>query len=203
MKINNLVVIIFFIFFSVNTVAEKSGDPKNGKNISQTCAACHGADGNSVNPVWPKLAGQHTSYTVKQLNEFKAGKRIEPQMTGITDNLSKSDILDIASYYSTKKSITGSTDPNMLKLGQEIYRVGVAKKSIPSCMACHGPAGEGNPGAKYPALAGQYATYTAKQLKAFRARERSNDINKVMRNISSAMTDEQIQAVSEYIQGLY
>jgi len=180
-----------------------AGDPARGKSLSQTCAACHNADGNSINPVWPKIAGQHAEYLDKQLNDFKDGKRINAQMAAMVASLGKEDMTDLAAYYAIQKAKPGSAKPELIESGQTIYRAGDAELGIPSCMACHGPSGAGNPGALYPALAGQHAAYTILQLKAFKAEERNNDVNSVMRSIASSMTNEQIEAVSEYIQGLH
>ena len=202
MKIRNLITLSIFLLFSANLAAE-SGDPINGKTLAQTCAACHSPDGNSVNPVWPKLAGQHASYIVKQLKDFKEGKRVNAQMSGMVAALSDSDMLDLAAYFSSQKIKPGTAKPEMIELGQKIYRAGDSDRGIPACMACHGPAGKGNPGAMYPSLAGQHAEYAAIQLKSFKTEERNNDANAVMRSIAGPMTNAQIEAVSEYIQGLH
>ena len=185
-----------------NSFEYLSGDPMNGKNLSQVCAVCHGADGNSVNPIWPKLAGQHATYILKQLNNFKNGDRINAQMTGMVAPLSQQDMTDLALYFQNQKNTLGFANPDLVNLGQKIYRAGDSEKGIGACMACHGPAGSGNPGAKYPSLRGQHAEYTSTQLKMFKTGERNNDANAVMRSIASRMTDSQIKAVSEYIQGL-
>lgn len=200
MKIYYLTIISLLMFATGNCYA---GDPAKGKTLSQTCAACHNVDGNSLNPVWPKLAGQHAEYMVKQLKDFKEGKRVNAQMAPMVASLNEEDMADLAAYFSGQKIKPGSAKPELIKSGQEIYRAGDAEAGIPACMACHGPAGAGNPGALYPAIAGQHADYTALQLKAFKSEERSNDANKVMRSIAGPMTNAQIEAVSEYIQGLH
>ena len=200
MKIYYLTIIGLFMLASGYCYA---GDPAKGKTLSQTCAACHNADGNSLNPVWPKLAGQHAGYMVKQLQDFKEGNRVNAQMAPMVASLSEEDMADLAAYFSSQKIKPGSAKPELITSGQEIYRAGDAEAGVPACMACHGPAGAGNPGALYPALAGQYADYTTLQLKAFKSEERSNDANKVMRSIAGPMTNAQIEAVSEYIQGLH
>jgi cytochrome c553 len=180
-----------------------AGDPVKGKTLSQTCAACHSIDGNSVNPVWPKLAGQHAEYIVKQLKDFKEGTRVNAQMAPMVASLTDEDMADLAAYFASQKSKSGTAKPELIEAGQLIYRAGDSKTGIPACMACHGPAGAGNPGAQYPAIAGQHAVYTAVQLKAFKSEERNNDANNVMRSIAGPMTNAQIEAVSEYIQGLH
>ncbi len=191
------------ITLSVAKPAQAGGDPAAGKEKSQVCAACHGVDGNSVNPIWPRLAGQHPEYIVKQLQDFKAGHRENAQMSPMAANLSEQDMQDLAVYYASQKPKHGSTDPALLELGEKIYRAGNLEAGVPACMACHGPAGGGNPAALYPALSGQHAEYTQAQLKGFREGLRTNDINSVMRTIVGRMTDEEIRAVSQYVQGLH
>ncbi|HEY5702572.1 MAG TPA: c-type cytochrome [Gammaproteobacteria bacterium] len=179
-----------------------AGDPVAGREKSQTCAACHGVNGNSSNPVWPKLAGQHPSYIVKQLEDFKAGRRENAQMSPMATNLSKQDMEDLAAYYAIQKIRYGTTDPVLLDLGERIYRAGNIEHNVPACMACHGPTGLGNPAASYPALSGQHAAYIELQLNNFRENIRANDINQVMRKVVDRMSDDEIKAVSSYVQGL-
>lgn len=196
-----IICISLLTLLSLNSHAE--GDVAAGKEKSQVCAACHGADGNSSNAVWPKLAGQHAEYIAKQLRDIKNGERENAQMSPMAANLSEQDILDLAAFYSSQKIKAGKTDPALLELGQKIYRAGSIDAGVPACMACHGVNGRGNPAAMYPALGGQYAAYTQAQLNAFRDGTRANDLNAVMRTIVGRMTDEEIRAVSEYIQGLH
>ena len=178
-------------------------DVAAGKERSQVCAACHGVDGNSPNPVWPKLAGQHVEYIVKQLNDYKSGVRENAQMSPMAANLSDQDIQDLAAYYSSQKIRHGKTDPAALEFGEKIYRAGSIEAGVPACAACHGPNGRGNPAAQFPPLGGQHAAYTQAQLNAFRDGTRANDNTSIMRTIVGRMTDEEIKAVSEYIQGLH
>ena len=180
-----------------------AGDPSAGKEKSQVCAACHGADGNSVNPDWPKLAGQHEEYLIKQLTDFRSGNRENAQMSPMATNLTDKDIDDLAAYYASQKIKHGMTDPSALELGKKIYRAGNINAGVPACSACHGPTGRGNPAAKYPAVGGQHAAYTTTQLNAFRADTRTNDINEVMRTIVDRMTDDEIKAVAQFTQGLH
>ncbi len=170
---------------------------------TKTCAACHGIDGNSVNPVWPKLAGQHAEYIFKQLKDFHSGARKNVQMSPLAAPLSEEDMQDIAIYYSSQKIKIGHASAETLPLGEQIYRAGDASKGLPACMACHGPSGAGNPAALYPALSGQHAEYTKIQLLAFRDNKRTNDTNKAMQIVSEKMTTEEIDAVANYIQGLH
>ncbi len=202
MKIFYLTAISLFMLVSGYSYAA-GGDPAKGKTLSQTCAVCHSVDGNSVNPVWPKLAGQHASYIVKQLKDFKDGNRVNAQMTGMVAPLSEQDMEDLGAYFASQKTKIGSAKPELIESGQRIYRAGDSQAGIPACMACHGPAGTGNPGALYPSLSGQHAEYTATQLKMFKAEDRNNDANNVMRSITGPMTNAQIEAISEYIQGLH
>lgn len=181
---------------------QAAGDPAAGQQKSATCSACHGPDGNSINPLWPKLAGQHAEYARKQLLDFQAGKRENAQMSPMSAPLSAQDIDDLSAYFSTQKIKAGTTAPEHMELGQKLYRAGNAKDGLPACMACHGPNGAGNPAAAYPAVHGQFAEYTSAQLKAFKAEQRANDPNSVMRDIAAKMSVAEIEAVSSYIQGL-
>ncbi len=184
--------------------AVAAGDAERGKEKSVTCAACHGQDGNSINPEWPSLAGQHETYLVKSLNSFRDGARQNVLMSPQAAMLSDTDIDDLAAYYAAQTRERRTSDPALVAQGERLYRGGDRDKGISACIACHGPSGRGNPGAAYPALAGQHATYTTNQLLAYRGNNRQSDANagQVMRNISSQMSDDDIKAVSSYIQGL-
>ena len=196
MKLHHLFAITLFF----NLTQAYAGDPAKGKALSQTCAVCHGVDGNSMNPIWPNLAGQHAAYIVRQLQDFKEGERNNAQMSPMAANLSEEDMQHLAADYASQKAEKGTGKPESLELGEKIYRYVDAEAGIAGCMACHGPAGEGNPAALYPALSSQHAAYTAAQLKMFKAGERGNA---VMQAIAKPMTDAQIEAVSNYIQGLH
>jgi len=193
-----LIVIVF-----INPVYS---DVSKGKELSETCVACHGKDGISLNPVWPKLAGQNPKYISTQLHEFKKGpdgKRNNAVMYGIAMTLSDSNINDLAEYYATLKPTVGLTKDDYLELGRSIYRGGNMEIKIQACISCHGPNGQGNYAAAIPMLSGQHSQYTYQQLKNFQASIRSNDYNKMMRNIVHRMTDEEMKAVASYIEGLY
>lgn len=192
--------VLLFLIFSCHIYA---GDIIAGKEKSKTCAACHGSDGNSINPVWPKLAGQHPKYIFKQLKDFHSGARTNIQMDALVATLSEEDMQDLAAYFSTQKTKIGYANIETLPLGEKIYRAGDPKKGLPACMACHGPSGAGNSVAAFPAVRGQHAAYTKIQLLAFRDNKRSNDSNKTMQIISEKMTTEEIDAVANYIQGLH
>lgn len=182
-----------------------AGDASAGQAKSAICAACHGVDGNSVVPNWPKLAGQHEQYLARQVSLIKAGARMVPEMVGIVPGLSEQDIEDLAAYFASQPIAAGVADESKVILGERIFRAGNAESGVPACMACHGPAGEGNPLAGYPALAGQHAVYTANMLTRFRAGENwgEGDASQVMNGSAAELTDEEIAAVASYIQGLY
>ncbi len=185
------------------TGQETDGDPAAGKQKAQICAACHGPDGNSVNPVWPSLAGQSAEYLRKQMQDFREKARNNDQMSPMAANLSDTDIADLAAYFSSQTGKVGATDPARLEKGARIYRAGNTATGLPACMACHGPTGAGNPAAGYPALGGQHADYTVLQLKAFKSEDRANDKDSVMRDIASKMSNADIKAVASYMQGLH
>ncbi len=181
-----------------------AGDIEAGKDKSVTCGACHGADGNSVNPVWPSLAGQHPTYAVAQLQAFKNGTRSEPLMLGQVMSLSDEDMRNLAVYFASMPAAAKAVaDPSTVDRGQRLYRGGDSDNNSSACIACHGPTGRGNPAAAYPSLKGQYATYTAAQLRAYASGARQSDgPTKVMRDIASTLSEDDIVAVSSYIQGL-
>ncbi|MDJ0806068.1 MAG: c-type cytochrome [Gammaproteobacteria bacterium] len=182
---------------------QAAGNAEVGQTKSVACVACHGPDGNSpVNPVWPKLAGQHPKYTEKQLKDFKSGARTDPTMIGMVAPLSEQDMADLAAFFAAQSKQGGSAAADKVEVGEKIYRAGNADTGVAACMACHGPAGTGDPQANFPALAGQHAAYTEKALKDFRSGSRANDMNKMMRGVAAQMTDDEIVAVSQYIQGL-
>ncbi|WP_018954683.1 c-type cytochrome [Thioalkalivibrio sulfidiphilus] len=183
-------------------VMADAGDATRGKGLSASCAACHGADGNSVNPEWPKLAGQGEAYLFKQLVDYKEGRRQNVLMAGQVANLSTQDMRDLAAFYASQTITPGTADASMVELGEQIYRGGNAATGVAACIACHGPNGQGNPAAMFPKVAGQHAKYNADQLRYFRDESRANDNGRMMRNIARRMTDAEIEAVSQYMAGL-
>lgn len=185
------------------TAGAVAGDMEAGRQKAATCVVCHGADGNSNNPAWPNLAGQHAEYLEKQLLDFREGRRENAQMAPIVMSLTDQDIADLAAYYAAQTHQVGATQPENVELGQRLYRAGDGEKGLAACMACHGPAGSGNPAAKYPRINGQHAAYTATQLKAFKAEQRVNDQNGIMRDLASRMSNDSIDAVADYLQGLH
>ena len=195
---------ILLVFVSLQGLAE--GDASAGQAKSAICAACHGADGNSMVPNWPKLGGQHEQYLVRQVSLIQSGARPVPEMIGIATSLSPQDIADIAAWYSRQTVVGGVADQAQIELGERIFRAGNMESGVPACMACHGPAGEGNPLAGYPALAGQHAVYTGNMLTRFRNGENWGEgdaSSQVMNGVAAELTDAEIAAVASYIQGLY
>ncbi len=180
--------------------AHAAGDAAAGKTKAAACAACHMADGNSMIPTFPKIAGQHVPYVVKQLTAFKAGTRKDATMFGMTAALSEQDMADIAAYFATQSTSVGTADAAKAAIGKKIYQGGNKETGLAACMACHGPAGKGNAGAKFPSITGQHTAYTIKQLKDFRSGARSD---LMMNDIATKMSDAEIDSVAEFIQGLH
>jgi cytochrome c553 len=191
-----------------------AGDAAAGKNLTLTCSACHGADGNSVVPTFPKLAGQNERYLIKQLQDIKSGARPVPTMAGQLDNLSDGNLADIAAWFASQAPSGGQADPAKVELGARIWRGGVSETGIAACSACHGARGAGNGPAGFPALAGQHAEYVADQLRRFRAgaeytleenpNVRTNDGDvRIMRDNAYRLTDKEIDAVASFIAGLH
>jgi cbb3-type cytochrome c oxidase subunit III len=180
--------------------AAKPDLAKGEATFTAVCAACHGADGNSATPAYPKLAQQHPEYLVKQLQEFKSGKRVNPLMVGFASMLSDEDMKNVAYWVAAKKAKAGSsTDKSLVQLGERIYRGGVADRQIPACAGCHSPNGAGIP-AQYPRLSGQHADYAAAQLTAFRDGVRQNSLQ--MSQVAAKLNDREIKAVADYVAGL-
>lgn len=168
--------------------------------VETVCAACHGTDGNSVITTNPKLAAQHPEYLVKQLTEFKSGKRANAVMSGMAGQLSDDDMKAIASYFSKQNLALGKAKTNGKEsLGEKIYRGGIMATKVPACASCHGANGAGLP-KQYPRLSGQHTDYTLAQLRSFRTGERANA--PMMMTIATKMTDAEMAAVADYIQGL-
>jgi cytochrome c553 len=179
-----------------------AGDAAAGKAKSASCVACHGVDGNSMNPEWPSLAGQHPNDTIKQLRNFKDGDRNNPLMSPMAAPLSEQDMQDLAAFYASQTAKPGQADAALLDKGRQLYRGGNMSTGVAACIACHSPTGAGNPAANFPSLRGQHASYTVGQLKAFKRGERANDAGKMMQNIAAKMTEAEMQAVASYIQGM-
>ena len=180
--------------------AAKPDLTKGEATFTAVCAACHGADGNSPTPAYPKLAQQHPEYLVKQLQEFKSGKRANALMVGFATMLSDEDMRNVAYWVAAKKSTVGAaSDKTLVQLGERIYRGGIADRQIPACAGCHSPNGAGIP-AQYPRLSGQHADYAAAQLTAFRDGVRQNSLQ--MTQVAAKLNDREIKAVADYVAGL-
>jgi cytochrome c553 len=180
------------------------GSAEAGKAKAITCTACHGAEGNSANAMWPNLAGQNAPYLRTQLAAFKDGSRMDPVMSSQAMFLSDEDMDNLAVYFESLPAAAQSVaDANSVARGEALYRGGNMETGAAACLACHGPTGRGNPAAKYPALQGQHAAYTAKQLNDYAAGTRQTDgKTRIMRDIAARLSKEDIAALSSYIQGL-
>ena len=180
--------------------AAKADLAKGEATYTAICASCHGADGNSGSPAYPKLAQQHPDYLVKQLQEFKSGKRANAIMSGMAAGLSDADMKNVSAWVGSKESKPNfAKEKDLVVLGERIYRGGVAERQIAACAGCHNPTGAGIP-AQYPRLAGQHADYAVAQLTAFRDGVRKNNLQ--MTQVAAKMNDREIKAVSDYIAGL-
>ena len=175
-------------------------DVVKGQASYAVCASCHAADGNSGTPVNPKLAQQHPEYLVKQLQEFKSGKRANAVMAGFAAGLSEDDMKNISFWLASQKAKTGfAKDKELVALGERIYRGGIQDRQIAACAGCHNPTGAGIP-AQYPRLAGQHAEYTATQLTSFREGVRKNSLQ--MNQVAAKLNDREIRALADYVAGL-
>lgn len=205
--IRTLALTILFALFSSASFAQGAsrGDPAKGQTVASTiCIACHGMDGNSLVSAFPNIAGQGESYILKQLTNFHAGARNDPNMAAILPAVPQEDFPHLAAWFSRQKS--SGTPPisvgdEEISIGKRLWRAGDAAKGVPACAACHGPNGSGLE-AQYPRLSGQYPEYTEKQLLMFRNAERENDAESMMRDIAMRLSDKEIKAVSGYAAGL-
>jgi len=193
------------------------GDAKSGQTKAGSCAACHSADGNSTDAQYPKLAGQHERYIWRQLKMFKSGERENPIMMGMAGGLTEQDMRDVGAYFATQKVVPGVADDSVIasgpnqgkkfyQVGERIYRGGNAATGVQACMACHGPSGRGNPGPPYPSIGGQHASYLVAKLQFFRGGGiwgKDANANKVMSAVAHNLTDEDIQSLATYIEGLH
>ncbi|MEM1143421.1 MAG: c-type cytochrome [Pseudomonadota bacterium] len=184
------------------------GDPAVGEQKAVTCPACHGADGNSLVPSFPKLAGLGEKYLLQQMQHIRDGTRPVAAMVGQVDNMSDQDLADIAAYYNQLDRSRESASPDLIALGEKVYRAGVADRNVAACIACHGANGNGNSPAGFPGIGGQHADYLAAQLIAYRkgyedptGRVTDGDI-KIMRSNAFGLSDKEIQAVAAYVSGL-
>ncbi|HWQ36986.1 MAG TPA: c-type cytochrome [Burkholderiales bacterium] len=201
MSLRALVLVLALV--PVDAASAPIGDAARGQAVAnQVCAVCHGSDGNSPLPANPNLAGQHPEYLYKQLREFKSGVRSNPIMMGMVTALSDEDLRNVAAHYAAQRPRgLAAQDAHLVALGRKLFRGGNADKGIAACAGCHSPNGAGIP-VQYPRIAGQHAEYTANQLRAFRAGERANDENQMMRSIASRLSDQEISALADYLAGL-
>lgn len=175
------------------------GNADQGKTKSATCAACHGADGNSAAADYPKLAGQHATYLASTLKAYRDGSRANAIMAGMAAALSDDDIADLAAYYTTQATSGGAVDADLVARGEQLFRFGDSAKGVSACTACHGPTGAGVASAGFPSLKGQWAGYTETQLKAYREGSRANAM---MNGVAQNLSDADIRAVASYVGGL-
>lgn len=197
------------------TAAAPAADADAANKAQTVCAACHGGDGNSFNGDWPKLAGQHASYSAAQLSAFRCAATGQPKgcvarnaansalMIGQAAALTDAEIAALAEHYAKQQIKPGVADAKLVAAGQKLYQGGNKQNATAACIACHGPDGRGNAAAKFPAIGGQHAAYVATQLRAYRDGSRRGDPNQMMRNIAASLSDDEIQAVASYVQGLH
>ncbi|GAB3481130.1 c-type cytochrome [Azotobacter salinestris] len=209
----NKALVTLLLTLGITGLAHAEGDAAAGQGKAAICGACHGPDGNSAAPNFPKLAGQGERYLLKQMQDIKAGSkpgapegvgRKVLEMTGMLDNFSDQDLADLAAYFASQKMTVGAADPQMVEAGEALYRGGKLADGMPACTGCHSPNGAGNAPAAYPKLGGQHAQYVAKQLTDFREGVRTNDGDSmIMRSIAAKLSNKDIAAISSYIQGLH
>jgi cytochrome c553 len=191
------------LFGLIGSAQAVDGDLEAGKTKSATCAACHGADGNSMIAMYPKIAGQNADYIYKQLKDFKSGERADPVMAGMVAALSDQDMKDLAVFFASKTMKAETTPENVIEAGQLLYRGGDMERGIPACVACHGPRGVGHSLAGFPKIAFQHPEYIKAQLEKFRSGARANDKNGMMGDIAVKLTDKDIEILSKYMAGLH
>ncbi|MEP4547231.1 MAG: c-type cytochrome [Saccharospirillum sp.] len=197
----------------ISGFAMAEGNAEDGEQYTESCAACHGADGNSAAASFPKLAGQGEAYLLKQLIDVQNGDRVITQMSGQLDGFDEDQLADIAAYYASQNKTVGNANPDLVALGEQLYRGGNPETGVPSCAGCHSPTGAGNAPAGYPMLSGQHAAYIESQLykfqRGYRATEPSNEVrtndgeSRVMRSTAFRLKDFEIEALASYINGLH
>jgi cytochrome c553 len=201
--------LLFSALVALTSLASHANEPAatpkpdlaKGAATAAVCAACHSIDGSRGSPAQPILQGQHPEYLVKQLTEYKSGKRVNAIMQGFAATLSEDDMRNVAAFYASKIAKPGfAKQPQLVALGEKVYRGGIAERNIPACSGCHGPTGSGIP-AQYPRVAGQHAEYTEAQLNAFRGGVRHN--NAQMTGVAAKLNDREIKALADYIAGMH
>jgi cytochrome c553 len=206
MKLSPLFVLAGLTLAATHTQAESlvDGSADAGKARALTCTACHGPEGNSASPMWPNIAGQNAPYLLAQLKAFKDGSRVDPLMSSQAMLLSGEDMANLAVYFeSLPAAAQALADESLFERGEALYRGGNKEDEASACLACHGPTGRGNPAAKYPALQGQHAAYSAKQLNAYADGARTTDgKTRIMQDIAANLDKDDVAALSSYVQGL-
>lgn len=199
-----LTTVVALAALAASTHALAAGDAAAGQTKAAVCAACHGIDGNSSDPQYPKIAGQHADYIAHQLAMFKSMQRNNPVMLGFSVTLAEQDMADLGAFFASQAVKPDIADEALVALAEPLYRGGDARRGIPACMSCHGPSGRGNPASRYPSLAGQHAQYGAMMLRRFRDGEtHGTDANSaVMAQVAKPLTDAEIDALASYLQGL-
>lgn len=199
----NKLFVSLLLTLGISGLAHAAGDAAAGQDKIAMCSACHNADGNSMVPNFPKLAGHGERYLLKQMHDIKSGARPVVEMTGMLDAMTEQDLADIAAWYASQKGTIGAADPALVEHGEALYRGGKLVDGVPACTGCHSPNGEGLDLAVYPKLNGQHADYIAKQLTDFREGNRTNDGDAmIMRSIAAKLSNKDIKALSSYINGL-
>lgn len=209
---NTIRTFVFFLGCGLIVTAQAAGvikgDAAAGEGKAVTCGACHGADGNSAVPNFPKLAGLGEKYLLKQMKDIRDGRRPVAAMAGQVDNMTDQDLADIAAFYNAKERTSEMADEDLVALGRKVYMSGIMERKVAACSGCHSPSGKGNGPAGFPGLAGQHADYIAAQLKMFRTgyespEGRTNDgDSKIMRTTAFELSDLEIKAVASYASGL-
>ena len=202
---NKIILTCMILAMSLAGTAHAAGDAAAGQTKAAACGGCHGMDGNSPVPNFPKMAGQGEKYIAKQIAEFKANTtRKNEIMLGMSAALTDQDAADIGAYFASQKVTAAAPfDESKIAMGREIYKGGNLTEGIPACQSCHGPSGAGMPSAGYPQVGGQYTDYTIAQLKAFKEGTRTNDEKELMRSIVKQLSDEQLEAVAHYMASLH
>ncbi|VAX06082.1 Cytochrome c4 [hydrothermal vent metagenome] len=198
----SFVAILALVGLSIGVCVQAAGDAAVGQARAATCLACHGPGGNSLNPMWPKLSGQHPAYMKTQIDAFKAGVRKDPIMAPMAMTLDDKSIADLGAYFASVKRTAGIADPKKAAQGRKIYMQGNPAKGLIACSTCHGIDGYGNPSAGFPNIASQQAMYMVKTLKEYRTKTRTTDPGRIMQDAASRMTDTEIDLVTQFVTGM-